>query len=352
MPQIKSAVPPQIIDEASNWFVLMREPSIPAEQNEAFAEWLRASPVHVSVYLEMARLWGDAAHIDPQLSTESDAQWPPNVIPLRDVGEPARSNTELNSSRAGTERMGRRAYGFAATILVAVAVAGSAWLYLQRAPAFAADVGEQRIITLDDGSTVRLNSRSRLKVRMSPQQREIELVHGQALFDVAQDKTRPFVVRSGDVAIRAVGTQFDVNRRQSGTVVTVVEGRVSLNRPDQAQIEPVLVAAGEQVKIATAGDIKRTAKADTAAATSWLQQELTFDGQPLSDVVEELNRYARTPIVLSDPALASLRINAVFHTTNPDSFLRYVERIDGVRIERSASGIRLTTRKPGDSRGK
>lgn len=343
MPQIKSAVPPQIINEASNWFVLMREPSVSAEHNEAFAEWLRASPVHVGVYLEMARLWGDAAHIDPELGIESQLQWPPNVIPLRDVGEPPRSTTEPNVFRAGTAKMSRKVYGLAATILVAVAAAGSAWWSMQRAPTFTADVGEQRVITLDDGSTVRLNSRSRLKVRMSPQQREIELVDGQALFDVAQDRTRPFVVHSGDVAIRAVGTQFDVNRRQSGTVVTVVEGRVSLNRnrEDQLKIEPILLAAGEQVNVAAAGDIKRTAKADTAAATGWLQQELTFDGQPLSDVVEELNRYTRTPIVLTDPALASLRINAVFHTTNPDSFLRYVERIDGVRVERSGNEIRL-----------
>ncbi len=96
------------------------------------------------------------------------------------------------------------------------------------------------------------------------------------------------------------------------------------------------------MRIATSGAMRRSEKANTAAAVSWLQQELTFEDQPLTDVLEEFNRYSRTPIVLADPTLGNMRINAVFHTTNPDSLLRFISRYDNVQIERSDDEIRIT----------
>lgn len=104
-------------------------------------------------------------------------------------------------------------------------------------------------------------------------------------------------------------------------------------------------SAGEQVRVAQNGAMERTTTANAEAAISWLQHELRFDDQPLSDVVEEFNRYARTPIVLVDPSLENLRINAVFHTTNPDSLLRFVSRFDGVRVEKTQKEIRIDKRK-------
>jgi transmembrane sensor len=192
--------------------------------------------------------------------------------------------------------------------------------------------------------------------------REIELLDGQALFEVAHDEARPFIVRSGGIGVRAVGTQFDVNQRHSGTVVTVVEGRVQVgtalheSQPVTPEREPQLsqdrptrqdqlfISAGEQIRVAQNGAIVRTQTVDTAAAISWLRQELRFDGQPLSDVLEEFNRYTRTPLVLTDASLADFRINAVFHTTNPDALLKFVARIDNVQIERTGKEIRISRR--------
>jgi transmembrane sensor len=401
MSKERSTVAPQIVDEASEWFVTMREPSASAEDREAFGEWLRTSPVHVGAYLEVARLWTDASHIDRDLDVDLDADPSPNVVPIREGADCVRGK----SLRPPFPRR----LMIAASLLIAM-VAGSTWLYIDRAPTYTTDIGEQRTITLDDGSIVKLNSRSKFSVRMSPKLRQIELVAGQALFEVAHDAKRPFIVQTGNSAIRAVGTQFDVNRKHSGTIVTVIEGRVKLDptppsglsqffgtaperesgsnaapsvsanpRVSNGSNEPVTgahprtanrarsetgsnitreapqagsaarevevyLSAGEQMRVAASGAMERTANPNTAAAISWLQQELIFEGQPLTDVLEEFNRYTRIPIVLADPTLGDLRINAVFHTTNPDSLLRFISRYDNVRVDRSEKEVRISKR--------
>lgn len=386
MSRATTSIAPQIIDEASDWFVLMREPSVSAQERERFSEWLRASPVHVGTYLEITRLWSDVTHIDPSLDLGSGAGELDNVVQLREgpsvsVGEFAgehQSDVPREAHRAVPSA--KRPFLLAASVLMCV-IASGVWWYANRAQTYATDIGEQRTVTLEDGSIVKLNSSSRFTVRMSPERRQIDLVSGQALFEVAHETARPFIVKSGEVAVRAVGTQFDVNQRRSGTIVTVIEGRVKVDAvpsvglsrlftpstpvPAELQQEPsrptsgarpeqsrgsapnvsLSASAGEQVRVAQNGAMERTTTANAEAAISWLQHELRFDDQPLSDVVEEFNRYARTPIVLVDPSLENLRINAVFHTTNPDSLLRFVSRFDGVRVEKTQKEIRIDKRK-------
>lgn len=333
----RKTIAPQIVDEASEWFVTMRDPDISAERRAAFVDWLRASPVHVGAYVDIARLWGDVSRIDGDLDIDLSSALFPNVVSIKEgAARPVRPNVASRAKRS-------RWLGLAASLALAV-VGGGIWFHLERVPTYATDVGEQRTITLEDGSTVKLNSRSEFKVRLSPQRREIELVAGQALFEVAHDPARPFVVTSGNSAIRAVGTQFDVNRKSSGTVVTVIEGRVRLDAVEAESRTPpreVYLSAGEQMRIAVTGDMRRSANPNTTAAISWLQQELAFEGQSLSDVLEEFNRYTRTPIVLADPTLGDLRIDAVFHTTNPDSLLLFISRFDNVRVERTEDEIRI-----------
>jgi transmembrane sensor len=341
MSQDRPTVAPQIVDEASEWFVMMRDPEISAEDRAAFADWLRASPVHVGAYVEIARLWGDASRIDEDLKIDLASASFPNVVAIKAATAKPGRRSHASSVASRAKRGGWLA--LAASIALAV-VGGGVWFHFERAPTYATEVGEQRTITLEDGSTVKLNSRSEFKVRLSPQRREIELVAGQALFDVAHDPARPFIVTSGNSAIRAVGTQFDVNRKNSGTVVTVIQGRVKLDALEaESRLPPheIYLSAGEQMRIAVTGDMLRSANPDTTAAIGWLQQELAFDGQPLSDVLEEFNRYTRTPIVLADPSLGDLRINAVFHTTNPDSLLLFISRFDNVRVERTTDEIRI-----------
>jgi len=342
----RTPTPAQILNEAADWLVLMREPSVSTQDREAFAEWLRVSPVHVGAYIESAKLWSDAAHLDPEMPMVLTASPAANVVPLRD-GAADFQHTRRARSRGPRPRM----LAVAASAVLAVVGASLAWWYYT-ANAYVTDIGEQRVITLEDSSIVRLNSRSRLRVRMTPEARLIELSQGEALFEVAHDTARPFIVRSANITVRAVGTQFDVNRKTSATVVTVVEGRVKIGTlaPSESpravtDTGVLLVSAGEQVKVAHNGTVQKAGTADISTATSWLRQELHFEGQPLSDVLEEFNRYARVPIVLTDPTLSTLRINAVFHTTSPESLLHYLAGLDGVEVERSDKEIRVSKRR-------
>jgi transmembrane sensor len=358
MPNSRSPIPPGIVDEASEWFVLMRDPATSSKEREAFSAWLRASPVHIGAYLDVTQLWSDAARLDSSFETDLEPEFPDNVIKL---GLGAGVNDAPAQHPVGQRReaasRSRWRLGLVAGLLIACLIGSGAWWTVVRSPTYATGIGEQRSITLDDGSVVQLNSRSTIAVRLSSTERDVDLIEGQALFQVAHDAARPFIVRSGSMAIRAVGTQFDVNRLRTATVVTVLEGRVQLKGivpwftraiptwPGAANA-PVyqgaaLVSAGERATFDHRGGVALETKANVAAATAWLHRELVFQGEPLSEIIEEFNRYSQVPIILADPSLGDMRVNAVFHTTSPESLLRFVSRLDGVQLKRSHDAITI-----------
>ncbi|MHC9084271.1 FecR family protein [Luteimonas sp. RIT-PG2_3] len=351
-------IAPQISQAAAEWFLIMRESTVSEADRTGFSAWLQASPVHVRAYLDVTGLWSDAAHLDPAFPVQTDlGGGVDNVLPLPDQAR-RHANVvaavDTSVSIAPQRKRSHRIYAIAASMALLAGLGGAvAWWQIEQPLIYITDVGEQRVITLADGSIIRLNSRSQVRVRMRADQRLIELVDGQALFEVAKDAQRPFIVRSDTVSTRAVGTQFDVYRKPVGTVVTVVEGEVevrtdgAIGKSDvgaEGANRPVAVRAGEQVIVGRAGIIEQHVDANVNAATRWLQQELVFEGQPLKSVVEEFNRYQRIPIVLDDPALGELRVNAVFNTTGPEPLLHFVGRIEDVRVERTPREIRIIRR--------
>jgi transmembrane sensor len=231
---------------------------------------------------------------------------------------------------------------------------------------------------LSDGSTVALNSRSGIKIRFSKHERTVELIQGQALFHVAKDSARPFTVSADGTRVRAVGTQFDVYRKYSGTVITVVEGRVAVlahvapaaatvelqsppvasdevaRRPSGAVSSPDLIGpareplsgrdtlflvAGEQL-IVTAKAYQKTDHPNIAGATAWTQR-LVFDSASLSDVAAEFNRYNTRRLVIEDPNLYDFHISGVFSSADPDALIRFLRERPGVRVTETESEIRI-----------
>lgn len=367
MPRHSPPIGREILDQAAHWLVELRDPEVSPQVREAFADWLRASPQHVRAYLDTAKLWGDVAHVshvgDEALPAGSSAS--ANVVQLSDVvtakAPPPRKPPERSSPRM-----------VASLVLALVTASLLVWWSRDSDPHYVTQAGELRVIRLADGSIMNLNSRADVVVRLSPEVRLVELREGQAMFEVAKNPNWPFVVRSGRTSVRAVGTQFDVNRRRAGTIVTVVEGRVAVSAVPEAKdglfpwddnewvdgkwresasqpqlgmdmaVAPTLLAAGQRVVVDEGGALSTPAAADVAAATGWLQHEIVFNNEPLESVIEELNRYVDTPIVLAEPSLAGLRVNAVLQTTSADSLLRFVSRLEGVRIERDEEGVRIS----------
>lgn len=369
----KNPVNNQILEEASCWFVTFRSQDLSEGTRQNFQDWLKRSPEHIRAYLEIASVYAyipppEHGRTPPELIERAKASPEVNVVQLSALAPASLSVLEEREGARGAGRtrvLGRAASGawsIAAMLLMLIGVA--TWFYVQR-NVYSTDIGEQRSITMTDGSIIELNARSRVHISVDDNQRVVELLEGQALFRVAKDRNRPFTVHAGPTSVRAVGTQFDVNRKSTGTIVTVLEGRVAI-LPSTALAElptpvlpppsisdekagdgprtykstdsgnvldtgTVLLAAGEQLTV-TRTHAEKTERPNIAAATAWTQHQLVFDGTPLREVIEEFSRYTSRPLIVDTPELAELRISGQYTSANPDSLLRFLSLQQGVVV--------------------
>jgi transmembrane sensor len=205
-------------------------------------------------------------------------------------------------------------------------------------------IGEQRSVVLGDGSLVTLNTSSSIEVRMAKDRRLVQLLAGEALFDVAHDATRPFDVTTGATTVRAVGTRFNVDRRAASTTVTVVEGRVAVftapdgKQPGEATRLPL--AAGEQLTLAPRS-ARHPVRADVTTAIAWTQRKLIFEHRQLGEVADEFNRYNRQVIEIQSIELRNREVTGVFQANDPGAFLIFLARLPGVTIQPSADHSRF-----------
>nr|WP_246623831.1 FecR domain-containing protein [Sphingomonas colocasiae] len=216
---------------------------------------------------------------------------------------------------------------------------------LATADRYVTKVGERREITLADGSRVALNTGSILEVDYSRERRDVRLLAGQALFHVARDKGRPFVVAAGNRLITATGTAFDVEVGKGGGVaVLLVEGhvRVDAARPrglarvlpwlDREDLEPGerLTAAAGGGTVVAPGDIERE--------TAWNRGVLIFRDDRLADAVAEINRYSTTMLVIEDPKIGDLLVSGVFPAGREEDFVAALTAFYPVEAHRRSPG--------------
>ncbi|HEY5758961.1 MAG TPA: FecR family protein [Steroidobacter sp.] len=328
---------PQILEEAAAWFVTLRGQTLATADAREFHDWLKRSPEHIRAYLEIAAVYADIpapehGHTSADLIAMARTSVDQNVIPL---------NLDALVSNGPSTKV-RRSVGtrmtLAASMLICIGL--GAWLHFER-NTYKTSIGEQRSITLDDGSIVELNAHSKVRIAFGDRQRDVELLEGQALFRVAKDHARPFVVHAGTASVRAVGTQFDVNRRRMSTTVTVLEGRVAVASgegamtprvaPDVPASMETLLVSGEQMTV-TPTEASKSDTPNLAAATAWTQHLLIFDGTALHDVLEEFSRHTTRRITIDSPELAALKISGQYTSTNPDSLLRFLSLQEGVIV--------------------
>lgn len=193
--------------------------------------------------------------------------------------------------------------------------------------------------SLDDGSVVELNRGATVDVSYSPTERRVALRGGEALFTVAKDPRRPFIVRAGGVEVRAVGTAFNVRLASGEVEVLVTEGRVQVApRSMQPAATPPLVVEGQRAVVALTSDavpqISRASARHLARVRAWQPQLLDFSSTPLAEVIAELNRRNRVQLVLEDPASATVPVVASIRSDNLDGFVTLVAAAAGLRAER------------------
>lgn len=301
-------------------------------RNEAFFTWLRQSPRHLQIFLETIETSRRLTMIDPQklIDVESlvqrrmaeiiplpGARWTP---PL-ETAEPADIQGEPTVAMPAAPKRAVARYSWLATaavLLLGVGLGGFWWL---QTGAYVTAVGEQRTAKLEDGSFIYLNTDSRIEVAFTKNARNVKLVRGEALFVVERDSLRPFSVAAGDTTVRAIGTQFNVRRRNAGADVAVVQGAVQVTIRDEPQNEPQKLQAGEAVRVIEGQIVPQLAA--VADSVAWRQRRLVFHNERLADVASEFNRYNRTRVRIEDPAARELRLSGVFDVDRPQVLLMY-----------------------------
>lgn len=198
---------------------------------------------------------------------------------------------------------------------------------------YASARAELKTVRLTDGSRVTLSGETVIEVAYSPDKRRIRLLRGEALFTVAKDKARAFVVAAGDGEVRALGTIFNVRLDRRQVSVTVVEGKVAVraNHPARKSEERKL-SAGQHLlfapkqSVGVSGAMMSSIQAiDPAVTTDWTRGELQFSGEPLAAVIAEANRHSEAQIVLLDTALADQPIYGVLHRGDVDGLLSIID---------------------------
>ena len=352
-----------IAEQAQAWFIANRENEPSGERQREFLAWLHASPAHVREYLAFAKLAVDLRAVmrsvdvsTAQLIEAARHDVDANVVAFtgRAAIQDAWSDEEL--PRAAVCAAGRWPLLAAAVAAIAVAVLG--WWLVMQMPLhtdFSTVHGEQRIVRLEDGSVLHLNSDSSVQVAYSRAARDIVMEHGQALFEVAEDKTRPFRVQAGNTRVIAVGTQFDVRRVGDDVIVTVVQGSVSVLKLGSAASGetaeapnpvPLRVLAGQQARLAD-GPMSMpprvvAVRVDVRPAVAWIEQKIMFEHETLLNVATEFNRYGTTQLTIEDSRIAKLRISGIFHAYDLESFVLYLESLQGLQVQRDVDRIRIS----------
>ena len=336
---------------AATWHDLLQRDGVTEETRQAFHQWLAQSPEHERAYAVIERAWlvlQAGAHEPEILALRHEAV-------LRLSRDASRSLRPLRFATAVALVL---ALGGIATLLLTHSVAERSILAWVLKPAnteteriYTTTVGERLVVTLLDGSQVTLDTQSQLRVAWSKRERNMQLVRGQALFEVAKDPARPFVVEARNQRLVALGTAFDVRVEDRQMKVTMIEGTVRVEpataTPDSRTTPPSparILTAGEQL-VVDAHSEDYIHQTDPDRATSWRRGQIIFDDTRLADAVGELNRYSETQIVLADPTLADLRLSGAFATRRPNVFVEAVTSYFAVAVaSRDSQSIVLKAR--------
>jgi transmembrane sensor len=319
----------QIEAEACAWIAQLDGGEPTQEDLDAFREWIHRSPRHQQELKRLSAIWGDL-----------------NVLTELDVPIRSRPPSLLH-------RLNFRAAGIAVSLLFGVVV--SAYVMWpakhNQGPeanrVFTTAIGERKPVTLADGSKILLNTDTRIEVEFSPAQRVIHLLQGEAFFEVAHNANYPFLVYAGGNVVRAVGTAFSVHIEKHDVAVMVTEGTVELASvspsPEVTQgglakprtIKLVAINAGQGATVDEHVEAIETIKpAEVTRKLSWREGVLSFSGEPLEQVVEEVSRYTSVKIVISDPSIRNIAIGGYFKAGETEAMFEALETSFGVRVTR------------------
>jgi transmembrane sensor len=316
----------QIDTEAADWAARIDRGPLSPGQELAFQGWLREDARRMGAFGRMRAL---------ALTTERARALGPDFDPAAFV--PVAAPLFPIQSRRRILQLGG---AIAAAALVGVA---GSWQLLRHRGRFSTGKGETKVVALKDGSVVTLNTASEILVNYSDALRSVELIRGEALFDVAKNKARPFVVGAGDTSVRVVGTSFTVRHFDAAPVqILVREGIVEVFKPST---KPVRISANTMA-VAPLDNSDIAARpvpvAQIHRAMAWQDGRIAFEGESLAQAAAEFSRYSDTRIVIDDPALAKEEIAGLFKATDPVGFAQTIAISLNAHARIGEGEVRLT----------
>lgn len=297
----------RIEQEAANWFAKTRGTRLTHAEHEAFQDWLNANPAHRKAYQETESYWRS------QLFADALAE-----IPLSS----AKPHRQPNKYR----RFGRIALAVSVLLAIFILQDFRHCLYADYCTA----TGETRSLNLTDGSTVTLAPDSAIRVSLQGQTRQIQLVNGEAFFDVRRNPEQPFVVDSRYSQTRVLGTQFIVRENPTSDTVTVVHGVVSVSQPHG---QPAILKVNDQITV-SAENAETVTQVSAAKSSAWTKGHLVFENATLVEVAAELNRYRRGLIIVKNDSLKELKVSGRFSLREPNKALDALEQTLPIRVYR------------------
>lgn len=338
--------------EASIWMVRLHSEARTPELEAGFREWLTADPENARQFEHMTDVWelGGAVTAD--------------------------GLSRLRSWESSTSKVRWRPVAVGAmTCILGLFIAFWWWT----ASVYVTHHGEQRLVLLDDGSRVYLNSNSRLRVQFDTHQRRVRLERGEGFFEVAQDPKRAFFVQAGDRQVAVLGTTFVVRYEPVKTAITLVEGKVRVSplsisasakqrasienqasssapaqndaiehakrqtekrAPGAAKAEVFTLVPGERLVLAQ----RAPPKIDTPrieAVTAWRRGEVLLEATPLVEAIAEMNRYDKRQLMIDDTELATVRVSGIYRSGDSLGFARAVAELHGFEVTDSSDEIHL-----------
>jgi len=312
----------QAREQAAAWFARLNTRETSSADLQAFRIW-RQTPGHKEAYDEAVAFWKEsqAFKADPDIQ---------EALAL------AFSQTDKAPASRPAVGVSRPIIGLSLAAAVLALVGGGAFVF-RGAHSYATDVGQQRLVRLADGSTVRLDTNSKVEVRFKAGRRDVRLVRGQAMFQVAHDAARPFVVQADGASVTALGTRFDVKHEASGVRVTLVQGSVEVRARDGAAPHVWRLQPGQSVS--TNQPAATPKPVDIAVATSWTEGRLVFHAMPLTQAVAEVNRYSRDRIDLEAGPMADQPVTAAFNAGDTDAFVAAMADLHDLQVTRPEKGV-------------
>ena len=308
---------PQQLKQAVEWFVKLQSEQCSENDRVLFDKWFLKHENHKVAFEQAEQIW---ANIDDL-----------KFIPLSSL-DAARSAKPIKSNLVK----------LASCILFifSALITGGIWLdHNAETVIYSTEIGEHRCVDLADNSHIDLNTNTRVSVRMSLLGRKVDLIQGEAQFEVSHNPFRPFTVTVGDLNIRDIGTVFNVRKQVQGAIVSVLEGEVELNNGRNVSNESLV--AGNQRNYTEHSGLGILQKVEPEKISAWINGHLVFTRASLSDVIVELERYHNVHFIFYDKNLAKETLSGTFNSSDLNPFLHALETMLPIQVKRNGQQIEL-----------